>query len=232
MNSIIFLQNLLECVFLLLIVLGVDFVIVVVFWWMVILIGVMLVYFLVLEVSVFFWYMFDQCYYMLFVIMWNIGICIGEVWMFILELFDLDGLCFFVWVLLEKVWVCCGWLLKDEVCLVLLMDVSFVCQMESWMVIICFCWWELLWLVMDEIMCNWLKQVVKWVEVDGVYFLIFVMLYIFCYSYIMYMFYYWQFRKVIQVLVGYKDLCLMEVYIWVFVLDMVVILVVFFIGDG
>lgn len=85
---------------------------------------------------------------------------------------------------------------------------------------------------MDEIMCNWLKQVVKWVEVDGVYFLIFVMLYIFCYSYIMYMFYYWQFRKVIQVLVGYKDLCLMEVYIWVFVLDMVVILVVFFIGDG
>ena len=59
---------------------------------------------------------------------------------------------------------------KDEVRLVPLMDVSFVRQMESWMVTTRPRRREPLWPVTDETMRNWLKQAVKRAEADGVHF--------------------------------------------------------------
>ncbi|STO41599.1 putative recombinase [Escherichia coli] len=97
----------------------------------------------------------DQRHHMLFATMWNTGIRIGEARTLTPESFDLDGLRPFVRVLSEKVR------------LVPLTDVSFVRQMESWMVTTRPRRREPLWPVTDETMRNWLKQAVKRAEADG-----------------------------------------------------------------
>lgn len=109
---------------------------------------------------------------------------------------------------------------KDEVRLVPLTDISYVRQMESWMVTTRPRRREPLWAVTDETMCNWLKQAVKRAETDGVHFSIPVTPHTFRHSYIMHMLYHRLPRKVIQALAGHKDPRSMEVYTRVFALDM------------
>lgn len=162
----------------------------------------------------------DQRHHMLFATMWNTGIRIGEARTLTPESFDLDGLRPFVRVLSEKVR------------LVPLTDVSFVRQMESWMVTTRPRRREPLWPVTDETMRNWLKQAVKRAEADGVHFSIPVTPHTFRHSYIMHMLYHRQPRKVIQALAGHKDPRSMEVYTRGFALDMAATLAVPFTGDG
>lgn len=71
---------------------------------------------------------------MLLATLWNTGIRIGEARTLTPESFDLDGLKPFVRVLSEKVRARRGRPPKDEVRLVPLTDISYVRQMESWMV--------------------------------------------------------------------------------------------------
>ena len=121
---------------------------------------------------------------------------------------------------------------KDEVRLVPLTDISYVRQMESWMITTRPRRREPLWAVTDETMRNWLKQAVRRAEADGVHFSIPVTPHTFRHSYIMHMLYHRQPRKVIQALVGHKDPRSMEVYTRVFALDMAATLAVPFTGDG
>ncbi len=87
---------------------------------------------------------------------------------------------------------------KDEVRLVPLTDISYVRQMESWMITTRPRRREPLWAVTDETMRNWLKQAVRRAEADGVHFSIPVTPHTFRHSYIMHMLYHRQPRKVIQ----------------------------------
>lgn len=180
-------------------------------------------YLLAPEVSALLFYMPDQRHHMLFTTMWNTGIRIGEARTLTPESFDLDGLRPFVRVLSEK---------KDEVRLVPLTDISYVRQMESWLVTTRPRRREPLWAVTDETMRNWLKQAVKRAEADGVHFSIPVTPHTFRHSYIMHMLYHRQPKKVIQALAGHKDPRSMEVYTRVFALDMAATLAVPFTGDG
>ena len=91
---------------------------------------------------------------------------------------------------------------------------------------------EPLWAVTNETMRNWLKQTVKGIEADGVYFTIQVTPHTLRRSYIMHMLYHRHPRKVIQALVGHMDPHLVEVYTRVFALDMAATLAVPFTGDG
>ena len=121
---------------------------------------------------------------------------------------------------------------KDEVRLVPLTDISYVRQMESWMITTRPRRREPLWAVTDETMRNWLKQAVRRAEADGVHFSIPVTPHTFRHSYIMHMLYHRQPRKVIQALAGHRDPRSMEVYTRVFALDMAATLAVPFTGDG
>lgn len=94
---------------------------------------------------------------------------------------------------------------KDEVRLVPLTDISYVRQMESWMITTRPRRREPLWAVTDETMRNWLKQAVRRAEADGVHFSIPVTPHTFRHSYIMHMLYHRQPRKVIQALAGHRD---------------------------
>lgn len=100
--------------------------------------------------------------------------------------------------------------------------------MESWMVTTRPRRLEPLWPVTNETMRNWLKQVVKRAEADGVHFSISVT----PHRYIMHMLYHRQSRKVILALAGHKDPRSMEVYTRVFALEMAATLAVPFTGDG
>lgn len=148
------------------------------------------------------------------------------------ESFDLNGVRPFVRILSEKVRARRGRPPKDEVRLVPLTDISYVRQMESWMITT----WprrrEPLWAVTDETMRNWLKQAVRRAEADGVHFSIPVTPHTFRHSYIMHMLYHRQPWKVIQALAGHRDPRSMEVYTRVFALDMAATLAVPFTGDG
>ena len=115
---------------------------------------------------------------------------------------------------------------KDEVRLVPLTDISYVRQMESWMITTRPRRREPLWAVTDETMRNWLKQAVRRAEADGVHFSIPVTPHTFRHSY------HRQPRKVIQALAGHRDPRSMEVYTRVFALDMAATLAVPFTGDG
>lgn len=84
---------------------------------------------------------------------------------------------------------------KDEVRLVPLTDISYVRQMESWMITTRPRRREPLWAVTDETMRNWLKQAVRRAEADGVHFSIPVTPHTFRHSYIMHMLYHRQPRK-------------------------------------
>ncbi|GCZ35287.1 recombinase [Escherichia coli] len=95
---------------------------------------------------------------------------IGEARMLTPESFDLDGVRPFVRILSEKVHARRGRPPKDEVRLVPLTDISYVRQMESWMITTRPRRREPLWAVTDETMRNWLKQAVKRAEADGVTF--------------------------------------------------------------
>ncbi len=77
------------------------------------------------------------------------------------ESFDLDGLRPFVRILSEKVRAQRGRPPKDEVRLVPLKDISYVRQMESWMITTRPRRREPLWAVTDETMRSWLKQAVR-----------------------------------------------------------------------
>ncbi len=101
---------------------------------------------------------------------------------------------------------------KDEVRLVPLTDISYVRQMESWMITTRPRRREPLWAVTDETMRNWLKQAVRRAEADGVHFSIPVTPHTFRHSYIMHMLYHRQPRKVIRALAGHRDPRSMEVY--------------------
>lgn len=162
---------------------------------------------------------------MLFATMWNTGIRIGEARTLTPESFDLDGLRPFVRVLSEKVRARRGRPPKDEVRLVPLTDISYVRQMENWIITTRPRRREPLWVVTDETMRNRLKA-------DWVYFSIPVTPHTFRHSYIMHILYHCQPRKVIQTLAGHKDPRSMEVYTRVFALDMVATLAVPFTGDG
>ena len=148
------------------------------------------------------------------------------------ESFDLDGVRPFVRILSEKVRARRGRPPKDEVRLVPLTDISYVRQMESWMITTRPRRREPLWAVTDETMRNWLKQAVRRAEADGVHFSIPVTPHTFRHSYIMHMLYHRQPRKVIQALAGHRDPRSMEVYTRVFALDMAATLAVPFTGDG
>ncbi|MDT5396592.1 Tyrosine recombinase XerD [Escherichia coli] len=174
----------------------------------------------------------DQRHHMLFATLWNTGMRIGEVRMLTPESFDLDGVRPFVRILSEKVRARRGRPLKDEVRLVPLTDISYVRQMESWMITTRPRRREPLWAVTDEIMRNWLKQAVRRAEADGVHFSIPVTPHTFRHSYIMHMLYQRQPRKVILALVGHRDPRSMEVYTRVFALHMAATLAVPFTGDG
>ena len=171
----------------------------------------------------------DQRHYMLFATLWNTGMLIGEARMLTPESFDLDGLRPFVRILSEKVRAQRGRPPKDEVRLVPLKDISYVRQMESWMITTRPRRREPLWAVTGETMRNWLKQAVRRA---GGYFSIPVTPHTFRHSYIMHMLYHRQPRKVIQALAGHRDPRLMEVYTRVFALDMAATLAVPFTGDG
>jgi len=82
---------------------------------------------------------------------------IGEARMLTPESFDLDGVRPFVRILSEKVRARRGRPPKDEVRLVPLTDISYVRQMESWMITTRPRRREPLWTVTDETMRNWLK---------------------------------------------------------------------------
>lgn len=120
------------------------------------------------------------------------------------ESFDLNGVRPFVRILSEKVRARRGRPPKDEVRLVPLTDISYVRQMESWMITTRPRRREPLWAVTDETMRNWLKQAVRRAEADGVHFSIPVTPHTFRHSYIMHMLYHRQPRKVIQALVGHR----------------------------
>ncbi len=189
-------------------------------------------YLLAPEVSALLFYMPDQRHHMLFATLWNTGMRIGEARMLTPESFDLDGVRPFVRILSEKVRARRGRPPKDEVRLVPLTDISYVRQMESWMITTRPRRRAPLWAVTDETMRNWLKQAVKRAEADGVHFSIPVTPHTFRHSYIMHMLYHRQPRKVIQALAGHRDPRSMEVYTRVFALDMAATLVVPFTGDG
>ncbi len=93
---------------------------------------------------------------------------------------------------------------KMKCALVPLTDISYVRQMESWMITTRPRRREPLWAVTDETMRNWLKQAVRRAEADGVHFSIPVTPHTFRHSYIMHMLYHRQPRKVIQALVGHR----------------------------
>ncbi len=121
-------------------------------------------YLLAPEVSALLFYMPDQHHHMLFVTLWNTGMCIGEARMLILESFDLDGVRPFVRSLPEKVRARRERPPKDEVHLVPLTDISYIRQMESWMITTRPRRREPLRAVTAETMRNWLKQAVRRAE--------------------------------------------------------------------
>ncbi|OUG69884.1 tyrosine-type recombinase/integrase [Klebsiella pneumoniae] len=217
MNNIIPLQNSPERVSLLPIAPGVDFATAVALRRMATSTGATPAYLLAPEVSA---------------LLWNTGMRIGEARMLTPESFDLNGVRPFVRILSEKVRARRGRPPKDEVRLVPLTDISYVRQMESWMITTRPRRREPLWAVTDETMRNWLKQAVRRAEADGVHFSIPVTPHTFRHSYIMHMLYHRQPRKVIQALAGHKDPRSMEVYTRVFALDMAATLAVPFTGDG
>ncbi len=155
-------------------------------------------YLLAPEVSALLFYMPDQRHHMLFATLWNTGMRIGEARMLTPESFDLNGVRPFVRILSEKVRARRGRPPKDEVRLVPLTDISYVRQMESWMITTRPRRREPLWAVTDETMRNWLKQAVRRAEADGVHFSIPVTPHTFRHSYIMHMLYHRQPRKVIR----------------------------------
>lgn len=95
---------------------------------------------------------------MLFATLWNTEMRIGEARMLTPESFDLDGVRPFVQILTEKVRARRGRPPKDEVRLVPLTDISYVRQMESWMITTRPRRREPLWAMADETMRNCLKQ--------------------------------------------------------------------------
>lgn len=150
---------------------------------------------------------------MLFATMWNIGIRIGEARTLTPESFDLGELRPFVRVLSEKARARRGRPPKDEVRLKLhtsdgKLDGDHRPRRR-----------EPLCAVTDETMRNWLKQAVKRAEADGVFLSVPVTPHTFRHSYIIHMLYHRQPKKVIQSLVGHKDLRSMEVYTRVFALE-------------
>ena len=158
MNSIIPLQNSPERVSLLPIAPGVDFATALSLRRMATSTGATPAYLLAPEVSALLFYMPDQRHHMLFATLWNTGMRIGEARMLTPESFDLDGVRPFVRILSEKVRARRGRPPKDEVRLVPLTDISYVRQMESWMITTRPRRREPLWAVTDETMRNWLKQ--------------------------------------------------------------------------
>lgn len=232
MNNVIPLQNSPERVSLLPIAPGVDFATALSLRRMATSTGATPAYLLAPEVSALLFYMPDQRHHMLFATLWNTGMRIGEARMLTPESFDLNGVRPFVRILSEKVRARRGRPPKDEVRLVPLTDISYVRQMESWMITTRPRRREPLWAVTDETMRNWLKQAVRRAEADGVHFSIPVTPHTFRHSYIMHMLYHRQPRKVIQALAGHRDPRSMEVYTRVFALDMAATLAVPFTGDG
>ncbi|HGW3945839.1 TPA: tyrosine-type recombinase/integrase [Escherichia coli] len=232
MNNVIPLQNSPERVSLLPIAPGVDFATALSLRRMATSTGATPAYLLAPEVSALLFYMPDQRHHMLFATLWNTGMRIGEARMLTPESFDLNGVRPFVRILSEKVRARRGRPPKDEVRLVPLTDISYVRQMESWMITTRPRRREPLWAVTDETMRNWLKQAVRRAEADGVHFSIQVTPHTFRHSYIMHMLYHRQPRKVIQALAGHRDPRSMEVYTRVFALDMAATLAVPFTGDG
>ena len=207
MNNVIPLQNSPERVSLLPIAPGVDFATALSLRRMATSTGATPAYLLAPEVSALLFYMPDQRHHMLFATLWNTGMRIGEARMLTPESFDLNGVRPFVRILSEKVRARRGRPPKDEVRLVPLTDISYVRQMESWMI-------------------------TRRAEADGVHFSIPVTPHTFRHSYIMHMLYHRQPRKVIQALAGHRDPRSMEVYTRVFALDMAATLAVPFTGDG
>ncbi|EIS2543223.1 tyrosine-type recombinase/integrase [Escherichia coli] len=134
MNNVIPLQNSPERVSLLPIAPGVDFATALSLRRMATSTGATPAYLLAPEVSALLFYMPDQRHHMLFATLWNTGMRIGEARMLTPESFDLDGLRPFVRILSEKVCARRGRPPKDEVRLVPLTDISYVRQMESWMI--------------------------------------------------------------------------------------------------
>lgn len=161
MNNVIPLQNSPERVSLLPIAPGVDFATALSLRRMATSTGATPAYLLAPEVSALLFYMPDQRHHMLFATLWNTGMRIGEARMLTPESFDLDGLRPFVRILSEKVRARRGRPPKDEVRLVPLTDISYVRQMESWMITTRPRRREPLWAVTDETMRNWLKQAVR-----------------------------------------------------------------------
>lgn len=170
MNNVIPLQNSPERVSLLPIAPGVDFATALSLRRMATSTGATPAYLLAPEVSALLFYMPDQRHHMLFATLWNTGMRIGEARMLTPESFDLDGVRPFVRILSEKVRARRGRPPKDEVRLVPLTDISYVRQMESWMITTRPRRREPLWAVTDETMRNWLKQAVRRAEADGVHF--------------------------------------------------------------
>lgn len=170
MNNVIPLQNSPERVSLLPIAPGVDFATALSLRRMATSTGATPAYLLAPEVSALLFYMPDQRHHMLFATLWNTGMRIGEARMLTPESFDLNGVRPFVRILSEKVRARRGRPPKDEVRLVPLTDISYVRQMESWMITTRPRRREPLWAVTDETMRNWLKQAVRRAEADGVHF--------------------------------------------------------------
>lgn len=168
MNNVIPLQNSPERVSLLPIAPGVDFATALSLRRMATSTGATPAYLLAPEVSALLFYMPDQRHHMLFATLWNTGMRIGEARMLTPESFDLNGVRPFVRILSEKVRARRGRPPKDEVRLVPLTDISYVRQMESWMITTRPRRREPLWAVTDETMRNWLKQAVRRAEADGV----------------------------------------------------------------
>ena len=134
MNNVIPLQNSPERVSLLPIAPGVDFATALSLRRMATSTGATPAYLLAPEVSALLFYMPDQRHHMLFATLWNTGMRIGEARMLTPESFDLNGVRPFVRILSEKVRARRGRPPKDEVRLVPLTDISYVRQMESWMI--------------------------------------------------------------------------------------------------
>ena len=134
MNNVIPLQNSPERVSLLPIAPGVDFATALSLRRMATSTGATPAYLLAPEVSALLFYMPDQRHHMLFATLWNTGMRIGEARMLTPESFDLDGVRPFVRILSEKERARRGRPPKDEVRLVPLTDISYVRQMESWMI--------------------------------------------------------------------------------------------------
>lgn len=228
-----------QVVFVLLLVV-IDYLVVFVLCQMVMQYDDYLKYLLVLEVSVLFYYVFDLYCRMLLVILWNIGVWINEVLVLIWGDFLLVLFYLFVQLVILKQWVekvvrMVGWMLfgSQFYCLVLFFDNQYVSELQMMVVMLkilleccnrCIgrmekvCFWE----IIDWMVCIWIGEVVEVVVVDDVMFLVLVIFYIFCYFYVMYMLYVGILLKVLQVLMGYKLVSLMEVYMKVFVFDVVV----------